>query len=183
MANPTRHLKIALFDRGKVQEFMEAIVESIRPNAKNWLDFDVTISSHEYEDWCSEALAKSIIGFDRKMKDKLPCLALSANLRDVYCDGAITSLLFHLFMHATKNHDKNDLTTVLGTIAKHYGCCLQTTWREHSTETRHVGMFDGTVLKIEGDEPPFLDVVYKHWEEAMMHLTLNGEVQDEAQQS
>lgn len=44
-------------------------------------------------------------------------------------------------------------------------------------------MFDGTVLKIEGDEPPFLDVVYQHWEEELMHLTLNGEVQDEAQQS
>ncbi len=183
MANPTRHLKIALFDRGKVREFVKAIAESIVPNAENWLDFDVTISSYEYEDWCSEALAKSIVGFDGKMKDKLPCLALSANLLDAYCDGVVHSLLFRLFMNATKNCDKNDFTTVLSTIAKHYRCCLQTTWRENSTETRHVGMFDGTVLKIEGDEPPFLDVVYKHWEEAIMHLTLNGEVQDEEKQS
>lgn len=183
MANPTRHLKIALFDRGKVQEFVKAIVESIGPNAKNWLDFDVAISSYEYEDWCSETLAESIIGFDGKMKDKLPCLALSANMRDAYCDGVITSLLFHLFIHATKNHDKNDFTTVLSTIAKHYRCCIEVAWCEDSTVTRHIGMFDGNVLEIEGDEPPFLDIVYEHWEEAMMHLTLSGEVQDEEQQS
>ena len=183
MGNPTRHLKIALFDEDKKGEFMEAIVSSIGPNTKHWLDFDVTISSYEYEDWCSEALAESIIGFDNKMKDKLPCLALSANLRDAYCDGAINDLLFHLFICATKNLDKNDLTTKLSTIAKHYRCCIQSAWRENSTETRHVGMFDGTVLEIEGDEPPFLDVVYEHWEEAIMHLTLNGEVQDEEQQS
>lgn len=74
-------------------------------------------------------------------------------------------------------------TAKLSTIAKHYRCCIQNTWRENSTETRQVGMFDGTALEIEGYEPPFLDVVYQHWEEAMMHLTLNGEVQDEEQQS
>ena len=176
MGNPTRHLKIALFDRSKVREFVKAIADMMVPCAEDWLDFDVTISSYEYEDWCSEALAKYIIGFDHKMKDKLPCLALSANLRDAYCDGAISALLYNLFMCATKNPDKNDLTAVLSTIAKHYRCCLQTTWRENSTETRHVGMFDGTVLEIEGDEPPFLDVVHEHWEEAMMHLDLNSEV-------
>lgn len=181
MANPTRHLKIALFNRGKVQEFMEAVVSSIGPNAKHFSDFDITISSYEYEDWCSEALAESIIGFDEKMKDKLPCLALSANLLDAYCDGAINDLLFNLFLCATKNFDKNDITTKLSTIAKHYRCCIQITWREHSTATRHVGMFDGAVLEIEGDEPPFLDVVYKHWEEAMLHLTLNGESLNESQ--
>lgn len=183
MGNPTRHLKIALFDEDKKREFVKVIAESIRPNASEWVGFDVTISSYEYEDWCSESLAKSITGFDSKMKVKLPCLALSANLLDAYCDGVITSLLFHLFIQATKNHDKCDFTTMLSTIAKHYRCCIQTTWCEHSTATRHVGMFDGTVLEIEGDEPPFLDVVYEHWEEAMMHLTLNGEVQDEEKQS
>ena len=183
MGNPTRHLKIALFDRSKVQEFVKVIAESISNNATNWCDSDITISSYGYEDWCSEELKKSITGIDSKMEDKLPCLALSANLLDAYCDGVVHSLLFHLFMHATKNSDKNYSNTWFSIIGKYYRCCIQTSWREHSTVTRQVGMFDGTLLEIEGDEPPFLDVVYQHWEEAMMHLTLNGEVQDEEQQS
>lgn len=182
MSTPTHHLKMALFDKGKVQEFMKSITDTMSRCAENWLGFDVTISSHEYEDWCSEALRASIY-FDGEMEGKLPCLALSANLQDAYSDGAICDLLQNLFRCATKNLDKWDPSALLETVAKHYRCCLQTTWREHSTATRHVAMFDGTVLEIEGDEPPFLDVVYEHWEEAILHLTLNGEVQDEAQQS
>ena len=74
-------------------------------------------------------------------------------------------------------------------LAKLLNCCIEAKFGNEDSTKRMVHMFDGEkvlneVFKNGQDpEPPFLDVVEKHWEEAMMHLTLSGEVQDEEQQS
>lgn len=192
MGNPKTYIaRIALFDDARKSEFVEALGESLKYLCREdiwvWTKFRISIANLMIggKEWCSEKLIEDIAVQRAPIKE--PCLSIE-----------ITSIddakpMDYIMMSMTRiiKPEPNPCRHISAAFAKAWKCCVEVVFQTMDLTTgRCVSMFDGEDALDETFEdneedpaPPFLDVVNEHWEEAILHLTLNGEVQDEVQQS
>lgn len=192
MGNPTTYIaRIALFDDARKSKFVEALGESLkklcREDIWDWTKFRINIANLMIggKEWCSEKLIEDIAVQRASIKE--PCLSIEITSKDD------AKPLDYIMMSMTTiiKPEPNPHLYISAAFAKAWKCCVEEISQTmDSTTSRWVSMFDGEyaldeTFEYNEEDPalPFLDVVYQYWEEAIMHLTLNGEVQDEEQQS
>lgn len=188
MDAPTRVWKFAWFDRSmkpKVLKALSELIGSLDEDYNLYLDgFNLSLNNEGAGDfsWASQNLWIDIaMG---KASIKRPCfsLTLSGGMDFPLAEfGIITSLHKALVPQNIKESTSS--------LAVHGKCCIECITSDNDGGMRDVFMMDGRKV-VDGEEfsnydeednlKPFLDVVNEHLEEAMLHLTLDGELQSDS---
>lgn len=183
-------IKIAAFDEASQTKISQILVdylksELVRPDDKKFCgstNLSIGFGVDDQNTWISEdAFKKGYTNWGKTECNndfRLPDLAIELGNVHGSLTNATSLFVILRLMFAYKIMSPIDYSG----FCKAAKCCMEMETLEDVID-RRIYMFDGSEVKVEDPKMPFLDVVYEHWEEAMMHLTLNGEVQNEEQQS
>lgn len=188
MANDIcREWKFAWFNHGmkpKVLKALSELIGSLDEDYNLYLDgFRLSFNNEGggESNWASESLWIDIaMG---KASIKRPCFALTL------CGGMDFPLVkFGIITSLHKALVPQNVKESISSLALHGKCCIECTTADNDGGIRDVFMMDGRKV-VDGEEftddeednlKPFLDVVNEHLEEALLHLTLDGELQNDS---